>query len=81
MCNYSSYGKMNSVIFVGKVYFENNITYYRLPIVPTVWTYIACTGGEDILSECYHIQQEDDHYQACDHRYDIFLFCICKCGI
>ena len=72
---------MNSVISVGKVYFERNITYYRLPIVPTVWTYIACTGGDDAISECYKIQQEGDDNEACDHTYDIFIYCICKCGV
>ena len=62
---------------------EKNFTNYtgRLRIVPTAWTNVVCDGDESTLSDCYHIHDGDVGYQACDHGYDIYISCICKCEI
>ena len=70
-------------ISAGMLYVEKNFTNHTglIRIVPTAWTNTVCDGDESTLSDCYYIQKGDVGYQACDHGYDIFISCICKCEI
>ena len=81
MCNYIILWKKLMFIFVGEVYWESNITYSgRYPIVPTVWTNMVCTDDDETLLDCFRIEYGNAAFQGCDHSYDIFISCACKCG-
>ena len=69
---YWNYGK---IIFSGYALLESATRFTtRIPIVPTVWTELICTGSEDTLSECDSTPVAEG-YPVCDHDQDIFIGC------